>query len=78
MIDRLPLAVLLGPRRLRERALSNASLLSFYHQAPPQIVLEFMRRGSADSLLWKPDESPIELCWEQPLLRMAEDCAAAM
>jgi len=71
--------VLLGPRRLRES--SNApSLPNVFPQplAAPQIVLEFMRRGSADALLWKPEDAPIELRWDSPLLTMAEDCAAAM
>ena len=72
--------MLLGPRRLRERASPARApgRISPLTAVPPQIVLEFMRRGSADTLLWKPDESPIELRWERPLLGMAEDCAAAM
>ena len=45
---------------------------------PIQLVLEFLPRGGLDNLLWKPEHAPIDLRWDEPLLRMARDCAMAM
>ena len=42
------------------------------------LVLEFMEHGSLDKLLWKSEETAVDLTWDEPMLRMAADCANGM